>query len=118
MKTLSFLLLFVLVLVACNSKDKSNDSRPENLIPQEKMARILADIHQAEGIISMEEVSKDSSLLLFTEIENQIFEKYKINKAQFKVSYNWYTSHVKEYKDLYTIVVDTMNVRHSEEKEE
>ncbi len=115
MKSLSLLLLLVLGLMACNQQDKS---RPASIIPQEKMVVILADIHQTEGIISTKEYSKDSSLLLFTELENQLLAKHGVSKKEFKESYNWYTSHVEAYKELYTIVVDTLNVRTSENKVE
>ncbi|MDF2456705.1 MAG: hypothetical protein K0R51_2698 [Cytophagaceae bacterium] len=115
MKSLSLLLLFVLGLTACNKEDQS---RPASILPQEKMVVILADIHQTEGIISTKEYSKDSSLLLFTELENQLLAKHGVSKKEFKETYSWYTSHVKEYKELYTIVVDTLNVRTSEGKVE
>jgi hypothetical protein len=113
MKWLSLLLLFVLGLTACNSKE---ESRPADIIPREKMVSIIADIHMAEGIISAREYTKDSSLLLFTELENQMLTKYGVTQKEFRDSYNWYTSHVEEYKELYTIVVDTLNVRTSEGK--
>ncbi|MDB5256529.1 MAG: hypothetical protein JWM14_1224 [Chitinophagaceae bacterium] len=113
MKSLSLLLLFVLGLTACNSKE---ESRPAAVIPREKMVSIMADIHMAEGIISAREYTKDSSLLLFSELENQLLAKHGVTQKEFKDSYNWYTSHVDEYKQLYTIVVDTLNVRTSEGK--
>ncbi|MBC7485593.1 MAG: DUF4296 domain-containing protein [Cytophagaceae bacterium] len=113
MKWLSLLLLFVLGLTACKTEQ---ESRPAALIPQQKMVSIMADIHMAEGIISAKEYSKDSSLLLFAELENQMLAKHGVSKKEFKESYNWYVSHVNEYKALYTIVVDTLNVRTSEGK--
>lgn len=76
----------------------------------------MSDFHMAEGIISSREYTKDSSLLLFTELENQTLAKYGVSEKEFKESYNWYVSHVDEYKALYTIVVDTLNVRTSEGK--
>jgi Domain of unknown function (DUF4296) len=116
MKSLSLFLFVVLGFVACTSGNNPETLRPKDFIPKEKMVQILADVHQAEGIISTKEFSKDSSLLLFTEIENQLFVKYGVSKKQFKDSYNYYTSHVQEYKELYTMVVDTLNVRTSEHK--
>lgn len=116
MKSLSLFLLLVCGLGACSSEGDSSIARPKNLIPQEKMVLILADIHQTEGIISTKEYSKDSSLLLFTELENQLLAKHNVTQTQFTESYNWYTSNVEEYKTLYTIVVDTLNVRTSEGK--
>lgn len=110
MKWLSLLLLFVLGLTACGTED---ESRPATLIPQEKMVSIMADIHMAEGIISTREYSKDSSLLLFTELENQLLVKKGVTQKEFKDSYNWYAAHVEEYKALYTSVVDTLNARNS-----
>jgi len=113
MKWLSLLLLFVLGLTACSTTD---ESRPATIVSKEKMVLIMADIHLAEGIISSREYSKDSSLLLFTELENQTLVKYGVSQKEFKETYNWYTSHVEEYKELYRVVVDTLNVRTSEGK--
>jgi len=115
MKSLSLLLLLLLGLTACNQEDKS---RPDSILPKEKMVLILADMHMAEGIISTKEYTKDSSLLLFTELETQLLKKHGATEKEFKESYNWYTGHVEEYKALYTIVVDTLNVRTSEGKVE
>ncbi|MDB5273907.1 MAG: hypothetical protein JWO58_2274 [Chitinophagaceae bacterium] len=108
MKSVSFILLTVLCLVACMGTD---NSRPDSVIPMDKMASILADIHLTEGIIATKEFPKDTSLLLFSELENQLLEKRGVTKEQFKESYDWYTGHVEVYKELYTHVVDTLNVR-------
>lgn len=113
MKSLSCFLLLVLGLIACAPE---KHSRPDEVISKEKMALILADIHQAEGIISVKNFSKDSSLLLFAEIEQQLYDKHAVTKESFKESYNWYTANAQEYKDLYSIVVDTLSVRTSERR--
>jgi hypothetical protein len=108
MKWLSFILLVVLCLVACEEKD---NSRPSNILPMEKMVQVMADIHIAEGVVSTKEFTKDSSLLLFNELENQLLEKRGVSRKEFEESFAWYTQHVTAYKELYTLVVDTLNVR-------
>ncbi|HSZ72513.1 MAG TPA: DUF4296 domain-containing protein [Cytophagaceae bacterium] len=108
MKSLSFLLLLFFCLTACI--DKKNAGR-EDIIPKEKMVSILADIHLAEGVVSSSELPKDTSLMLFTALEQQSLAKHGVTVEQFHKSYSWYTSHAKDYKELYAMVVDTLNVR-------
>jgi hypothetical protein len=110
MKYLSSLLLFLFIMVSCTSEDKTV---PTDLLAQDKMVLVLADIHLAESVVAAKELNKDTSLFLYRELEKQIFEKHAVTKSDFLKSFAWYTENVDEYKDLYTKVGDTLNVRSS-----
>ena len=92
-------LVFVFMLVQC--KPKSNlvfnegmlQSVPDSIIQVENMALILADIHLAEA--SMQELKTDSIRKHKDEIITaeyaKIFALHKVNYAQFKNSYAYYS---------------------------
>lgn len=58
------------------------------------MADILSDIHIAEArITSMQLRSLDSSVIVYGELQRQIWEKHKVDTLLYKESYSFYTSH-------------------------
>jgi len=110
MKYLSSFLFALLFLVACTSVDKRP---PADVMTKEKMVLVLSDIHLAESVVSTKELPRDTSIYLYRELEKQIFEKHGISASYFKKSYAWYTSHIDQHKDIYAVIIDTLNVRSS-----
>jgi hypothetical protein len=108
MKYLSSLLFTLLLVTACTSDD---NIPPADILPKEKMTMVLADIHLAESAVSTHEWNRDTSIYVYRELEKQVFEKHGISKADFLKSYQWYSEHVKAYKELYVQVVDSMNAK-------
>ncbi len=81
---------FVLGLLACGSDDKP----PGDLIPQDKMAKILADIHVAEAqVTNLQLRSLDSSVTVYGELQQKIWKKYSVDTLLYRKSYSFYTSH-------------------------
>lgn len=113
MKYLSNLLFTLLFLVACTS---DGNTPPADVLSKDKMTMVLADIHLAESAVSSRELSRDTSIYLYRELEKQVFEKHNISKADFLRSYQWYSEHIEEYKDIYVHLVDTLNVQSSTHK--
>jgi hypothetical protein len=108
MKYLSSLLFMLLWVTACTPDE---NTPPAGILSQEKMTMVLADVHLAESAVSTHEWNRDTSLFVYRELEKQVFEKHGISKADFLKSYQWYSEHVKAYKELYVQVVDSMNAK-------
>nr|WP_304608536.1 DUF4296 domain-containing protein [Pontibacter anaerobius] len=83
------------------------------MIPQEKMVRILADIHTTEALIETNVIYPDTALMSFNQEQAKIFEQYDVTQEQFKDTYNYYLRNIEEMDVLYEIVVDTLSVRES-----
>ncbi|WP_232541074.1 DUF4296 domain-containing protein [Spirosoma endbachense] len=94
------------LLPSCQSAE---DKRPENLIPEDRMANILTEVHMAESRVSRLGLrSIDSSNLAYKHLENQIFKKFKVDTAAYSKSYTYYSSHPSEMEAIYKQVVDNL----------
>ncbi|OKL41798.1 hypothetical protein A3841_11465 [Pontibacter flavimaris] len=81
------------------------------MIPQEKMVRVLADIHTAEALIEAKVIYPDTALMTYNQEQEKIFQKYNITQEQFKDTYDYYLQNLREMDALYEIVVDTLSMR-------
>lgn len=83
--------------------------KPDNLIPEKKMALILYDL----AIIAAAK-SSNSAILIENNIETMdyIYDKYDIDSVQFVKSNGYYASLPTVYEAIYT----TVNTRLQEEK--
>lgn len=91
------ILLIATLLIACGSEDK-----PANLIEQDKMSKILADIHEAEASVNnMHLGSQDSSLLAYQRLRWKIMKKYQSDTIAFRVSLKYYITNPSAFKSIY-----------------
>ena len=103
-----FYILFCLILLGCG--DQSPD-RPKDLVPQDKMVQILADIHIAESQIETKVVYPDTALMTFNYWQKEILQKHGVKEEQFRDTYRYYQNNLKEMDELYEIIIDTLSVR-------
>ncbi|HEV7351486.1 DUF4296 domain-containing protein [Telluribacter sp.] len=97
-----------LVLLACESEEKP----PQNIIPEKKMAAILADVHLAEARVSrMQLQSLDSSTMVFNQLQNQIWKKHQVDTLRYKESYAFYTTHPSYMTRIYEQVLKNIEAR-------
>ena len=107
MKTF-FLFLFTFLLFSCKQKNK-------NILPADKMEKILWDITQAD-IFIQDFIAKDSAKNLPLEnlkIQQKIFAKHKTNRKEFYKSYEFYIKHEELLKPL----LDSMVVKNGRIRE-
>ena len=104
-------LLFCLCLLSCQQQ---TDDKPANMIPQQKMVRILADIHITEALIERNVSYPDTALVLYADKHTGILKKHAVEKQAFESTYRYYLTHLPEMDKLYEIVVDTLSVRESQ----
>ena len=111
MKNLFLLLLVILITNACSE----NADKPENVLSQEEMVRIMADMQLAEAKVKNLRVSTDSARHLFSIYELQIFEEWGITAEQYKESYEFYLTDYELMSDLHTALIDTLTKRQQAE---
>jgi Domain of unknown function (DUF4296) len=93
-----FLLTFL--LTACSSDDK-----PENLIPQDKMAKILSEIHILESQINnLHFQHQDSSVYIYQKKRFEIMKTFELDTTSFKVSLKYYLLNPDKMKEVYVEV--------------
>lgn len=98
MRSFKFYIVVLIMVYACGEK---LIDQPKNLIPHDKMVLILKDMAIANAAKGTNlGILKDNDV----EPTTYIFEKYKIDSAQFVDSDRYYASLPLEYEALYTEV--------------
>lgn len=108
----------VTLLYAC-AKEPTNEfvKKPDDLLSKNKMISFLIDLHLAEAKMSHVKVkSPDSTEILFRNYEKYLFEEHQISDSAYYQSYRYYLAHMDQLDEIYSAVVDSLNVLNSREK--
>lgn len=99
------ILLLVLALVSC--QDVHRMEKPDNLIPEDKMADVLLEMSLVQGAKSTNRNEFEQKGL---EPQTYIWEKFNIDSLQFVESNNYYSENYDEYEDIYLEVQARLEV--------
>jgi hypothetical protein len=97
---------YCLLLLSCGEKEKQT-TIPANILPKEKMAQVITDIHIAEaeaGIHALPD-STSKGLISF----QKVFEKDTITKRQYEESLTFYIDHPQLLDTVYTQVLNELS---------
>jgi len=103
MRKISILLIGLVLLNSCGSKDQL----PAGVLKPEKMQAVLWDVIKADAF-TIDFIKKDSSKNAAAEnlkLQQQIFAIHKITKADFYNSYNYYKENTVEFKKIVDSIV-------------
>lgn len=103
MRKIIALLTFSIVIASCN---KQPIDKPDNLIDRDTMEKILYDIALLQAV-----KGHDAKLLPKNQIDPKtyIYQKYKVDSAQFANSNKFYASDITVYKAMYDKVIEKIN---------
>lgn len=88
------------------------ENAPAGTYDQDKMAKILADIHLAESRVTRLQLkSTDSSIMIFDKLKSDIWKKYKVDTAVYSSSYAYYIKEPKKMKQIYDKVTKNLEAR-------
>lgn len=97
-KTLAFFGLLIF-FGACNAL---KEGAPADLIPSDKMALILLEVHKTETMSSrMSFKTFDSAKVAYDYLELKIFEKFNVDSSQYRRSYEFYATNPDEFVKIY-----------------
>ena len=93
-------ILLTFWLSACGS-----DNKPENLIPEDKMAKILTEIHILEAqVTNLHFQHEDSSVFVYQRMKVNMLKKFNMDTATFKNSFQYYVINPDKMKGIYVEV--------------
>ena len=107
----SLLTSYFLLLLSCGSPEEKPVVIPNDVLPKEKMAQIISDIHIAEAEASMGALPDSAStarIAIGTSFQ-KIFEKNKITKAQYDTSLVFYIEHPELLDTIYGQVLNELS---------
>lgn len=91
---------------ACQSP---GDERPDKLIPADKMAAILTEVHLAESQVSRLGLrSVDSSNVAYKHLERAIYKRFGVDTTTYNKSYVYYSSHPRAMETVYKQVTENL----------
>ncbi len=100
-------LIVAYILAGCAGDDGS--SKPDDLIPADKMADILTEIHMAESQVGRYALSSsDSTKMLFDRLNDRILKKFEVDTSSYRLSYIYYSSHPDKLEAIYKDVTGTL----------
>lgn len=84
------------------------------------MVNVLIDIQLTEGIVSTLPIAYDSSQVLYSLMEKDVFLKHGVEDSVFTTSLLFYLEDAQKMDRIYTRVIDSLVVRESvpEKKED
>ena len=107
-KTLKYLLLplvAILLIAGCKRYEK-----PEVLIKQDDMTRILLDLYIADGVLNNPAVKSDFSLSDSTENYMRVIEKHGYTMPEFEANIEYYfKAEPREYEEIYDNVLAVLS---------
>nr|WP_278251837.1 DUF4296 domain-containing protein [Sabulibacter ruber] len=96
-----------LALFSCTPEPE----KPQDLIPEEKMTRIMLDIHLTEAAIGRTVRNYDTSRVAYREAHKLILKRHAVSDSAFKHSYDYYLSVPEKMDKLYEVVLDSLSAR-------
>lgn len=129
-------MLFVLLLFsACGSKEEKSSAisadQPADLIPEDKMIHVLADVHLLESVLAFRGPAAPSRSPFMVSPTQQveipppgsqeavpyydIFAKYGYTREQYERSLQWYSLDPVHYSEMYDEVINELTRRQAKE---
>ena len=96
-------LLGALILFSCNRV--KGPAKPEHLISKKKMVSILID---AKFLVSANSANKKTMKDSGVNFNEFVYKKHNIDSLQFALSNDYYAFHLKDYKEIYKMVEDSL----------
>lgn len=87
--------------------------RPADVLPPDKMVRLLSRIHLAETRLQVRRFANDSAKLIFDHWWDSTAKAEHTDTATFSRSYAWYAGAVIELDSIYAAVTDSLGVEES-----
>lgn len=103
--------LLALLLSAAGCQRPEEPTPPADLLPPEKVVRILADLHLLEARVENSRLSADSGRALYLAQHKDVLWRHEVSDSAFQRSYRYYGIHGKDLEGIYTAVVDTLTQR-------
>ena len=101
-------LLALWLLAGCGGEERP----PRQVLSEEKMASILADVHVAEARVNRMRLSSlDSSVIIYNRLQQQIWKKHEVDTLVYRQSYEFYMANPSYMARIYEKVREKIEAR-------
>jgi hypothetical protein len=99
--------LIAVVVSSCAPKDR----RPAGILSKEQMTRVLCEVYINEEKVTRLNLRRDSAEAVAEIFDVKAFEKLQTSDSVFRLSFNYYMDRPAEMEQIYTAVVDSLQLR-------
>ncbi|AYA35903.1 DUF4296 domain-containing protein [Hymenobacter oligotrophus] len=103
------MLLNTLLFSQCDRPEEPG--RPAQLLPRDRMVRILVDLHLTEARVENAGTSPDTARAMFNRESVALYRRHNTTEAVFRQSMQYYAVHGKDLDEIYGVVIDSINAR-------
>lgn len=107
MRSKHIIFLTIGLLFSCQSRDRT----PAGILSQGEMVQVLADIYVSEEKVSSLNLAHDSAQAVSDVFRAKVLENVSMTDSVFKKSFDYYMDRPAEMEVIYTILVDTLQLR-------
>lgn len=110
----AFLPLFLLCMLLAACSDPEHVDIPKDVLPKEKMAEVMVDVHLLEATVNLTVTATDKAA--FNEKGDQIdvYKKHNTTRQQYEESYAFYTRHPDLLGEIYQEVLNELSKMQAE----
>lgn len=102
-------LLFLLaMLAACYHPQQQADFNKSLVLPSDKMAAVLVDIHLADGAATLKQREGADLKDIAGPYLDFVLEKHQVSREMLDESIRYYAYHMEEYGNIYEKVVEEL----------
>lgn len=102
---LIYMLIFLVFASGCQQ-----EKTPPGVLNKKDYAEYLVNIYVAEAKLNTYAITPDSAMELFLPFEQSLQEKFSTNDSVIQKTYQWYLAHPEQLEQVYTAVIDTLNL--------
>lgn len=96
-----------MLLSACS--DATDVKIPDNVLPKEKMAEVMVDVHLLEATINMSITVTDKAGFSEKGQLIDVFRRHNVTRQQYDESYIFYTRHPDLLSEVYQLVLNELS---------
>ena len=76
-----------------------------------EMVKTIIDVYVAEQKVTALNLKRDSAEFIFKKLNAKVLEANHVQDSVLKKSFDYYLGHPKEMEEIYSAVVDSLNLR-------
>ncbi len=108
-----FSIFCILFLSSCSSI-QDRPSIPSTVLTQEKMAKLLVDVHLLEASLNINTYSKDQIILNTIHPDSDVLKKNGVTKKQYEESFEFYSRNPLLFAEVYQFVLNDLSKMQAE----
>lgn len=110
-KNRNFIPCLLLTATVCAALFSCGEKKPQGILTQAAMVRIMEDIYIAEEKVNNLALSRDSAKIVFEAMGDKVFANAAVSDSVFKRSFDYYMERPREMELIYTALVDSLQLR-------